>query len=848
MGSRMMHLMEIKISVRYLVEFLLRRGDIDNRRKGSPEAAMQEGSRIHRKLQRRMGAEYQAEVPLSYKYEREKYTLLLEGRADGIIDQLQEDGSGEIIIDEIKGTYRQLERMEAPIEVHLAQARCYAYMYGSRRGAEEMRIRMTYCHLITEEIRYFYEDITMEELEHWFMNLLEEYQKWADYAWDWRELRQTSIEALEFPFPYREGQLELISNVYQTVYHKKNLFLEAPTGVGKTISTIFPAVKAIGKSMGEKLFYLTAKTITRTVAEETFGLLREKRLSFKSIILTAKDKICFLEERVCNPEHCPYAKGHYDRVNDCVFRLLTEADSFTREKVEEYARRFTVCPYELSLDISLFADGIVCDYNYLFDPHRYLRRFFGDEISQEYLFLIDEAHNLLDRGREMYSAAIVKEAFMEFSGQLMEELSGSSMRQGRRARILAHKNYGNRLIHQLERCNGEFLAMKRQCEDVKILKGCPRLYQELKRLYAILDQYLDEQEEGEPPILDVIWEFTFELSHFLDTYELADFQTDVETRELTELTIMTEEKNQMVHSRAKEEDVYHYVLYSRITENGEFMVKLFCVDPSTNLRKCLNKGRSGILFSATLLPIQYYKKLLGGRDDDYEVYAKSVFQKDKLGLFIAGDVTSKYTRRTKEAYEAIAAYISEIVKSKDGNYMVFCPSYAFAQIVFDCYQSAFAREEVECIMQQEMMTEEEREAFLGKFIRREGSLVAFCVLGGIFGEGIDLKHERLIGSIIVGTGLPQVGVEKEILKDYFDAGAENGFDYSYRYPGMNKVLQAAGRVIRTQEDVGIVALLDERFLQYTYRRLFPAEWEEVEVVTLDTVAKRVERFWDSWWA
>jgi Rad3-related DNA helicase len=597
----------------------------------------------------------------------------------------------------------------------------------------------------------------------------------------------------------------------------------------------------MGKGMGEKLFYLTAKTITRTVAEDTFELLRKNGLSFKSIILTAKEKICFLDEMVCNPDHCPYAKGHFDRINDCVYQLLTESDNFIREKVEEYARKFTVCPYELSLDMSLYADGIICDYNYLFDPHRYLRRFFGDEIRQEYLFLIDEAHNLLDRGREMYSAELVKEAFLGFGEQLKEELSDHSALVGRRARILAQKNYGERLIRQLERCNREFLALKRRCEGVLLLTDIPNLHQELMRLYAILDQYLDEREEGEPPILDVIWEFSFQLSHFLETFELTTSQDDKKEVESHGLTIKVKDKNQIT-------DIYHYVPYARIMEDGRFVVKLYCVDPSTNLRKCLDKGRSGVLFSATLLPIQYYKKLLGGREDDYEVYARSVFTPDKKGLFIAGDVTSKFTRRTKDEYDAITGYISEIVKSKDGNYMVFCPSYAFSQTIYDLYQSDYGREEVECIIQQDMMTEQDREEFLAKFTQREGSLVAFCVLGGIFGEGIDLKHERLIGVIIVSTGLPLPSVEKEIVKDYFDDDQENGFDYSYRYPGMNKVLQAAGRVIRTQEDVGIVALLDERFLQYTYRKLFPEEWEAYEVVRLDTVAKRVERFWDSWWA
>jgi Rad3-related DNA helicase len=836
--------MEIKISVRYLVEFMLRSGDIDSRHRRSPEGAMQEGSKLHRKLQRRMGADYQAEVPLRYELHTEKYHLILEGRADGIIDKLSEDGSGELVIEEIKGTYRKVGRMLAPQQVHLAQARCYAYIYGSRRGAKEIQIRMTYVNLLTEEIRYFYETLPYEELKVWFETLLENYGKWASYACEWRERRQVSLEALEFPFSYREGQRELITYVYQTIYHSKKLFLEAPTGVGKTISTIFPALKAMGQGMGEKLFYLTAKTITGTVAEDTFGLLRESGLRFKSIMLTAKDRICFLDERACRPDQCPYAKGHYDRINDCVYQLLTTEDSFTREKIEEYARRYTVCPYEMSLDMSSFADGIICDYNYLFDPHRYLRRFFGDEPEGEYLFLIDEAHNLLERGRSMYSAELIKEGFQGFEEQLKMELSGELILIGKKAKILAQNNYGYRMIHQLERCSREFLLLKRNCDMCSISDGFPKLHQELLRLYTIIDQYLNEREEGEPPILEVILEFFFQLSHFIEAYELANLET---TGGNDELTVKVNDKKQKLELTSGEnEEKYHYISYSRILENGDFMVKLFCVDPSTNLRKRLSKSRSAILFSATLLPIQYYKKLLGGSRVDYEVYAKSVFRPDKKGLFIAGDVTSKYTRRTEEEYYTIARYISEIVKNRHGNYMIFCPSYAFLRIIFELYQVYFAREEEVCIIQKEVMTQQDREDFLALFTQREGSLVAFCVLGGIFGEGIDLTHDRLIGAIIVGTGLPLTSPENEIIKDYFDANRENGFDYSYRYPGMNKVLQAAGRVIRTQEDVGIVALLDERFLQYAYRNLFPVEWVEFERVTVDTVAKRVERFWDSW--
>ncbi|MBQ9142297.1 MAG: DEAD/DEAH box helicase family protein, partial [Lachnospiraceae bacterium] len=354
---------QIRVSVRALVEFILRSGNIDNRHHASPENAMQEGSRIHRMIQKRMGADYQAEVTLRYTHPTDRYVLVLEGRADGIIDTPTEK-----LVDEIKGTYRELSHMKEPNPVHLAQAKCYAYIYSLQKEIQVIQVRMTYCHLETEEIRYFLQEYTFEELQLWFGEVLNAYLKWADYEYEWKQIRNESIRNLQFPFPYREGQKELVTYVYQTIYHKRKLFLEAPTGVGKTISTVFPAIKAMEKGMGDKIFYFTAKTITRTVADQTFRLLREKALHFKSVILTAKEKICFMEQVECNPEHCPYAKGHFDRINDAMYDLLTHEESFDREKIETYAHKHQVCPFEFCLDMSLYADGVICDYNYLFDP------------------------------------------------------------------------------------------------------------------------------------------------------------------------------------------------------------------------------------------------------------------------------------------------------------------------------------------------------------------------------------------------------------------------------------------------------------------------------------------------
>lgn len=827
--------MEIRISVRNLVEFILRSGNIDNRRSKSPDNAMQEGGRIHRMIQKRMGADYHAEVFLRHLFETENYTIVIEGRADGIIIQSNEDmmqtpeltetdlppaysNLVTVTIDEIKGTYREIQRIKEAIPVHLAQAKCYAYIYGIKNNLRHIRVRITYCNIDTEEIKYFHFEYDMEELEQWFQSLLNDYRKWADFQFEWQKIRQQSVKALEFPFEYRSGQKDLVTYVYHTIYHKRKLFIEAPTGVGKTISTLFPAVKAMGEGMGQKIFYLTAKTITRTVADHTLELMREKGLRFKSVILTAKDKICFMEETECNPEYCPYAKGHFDRINAAIYDLLTHMDNFNREAIEEYAFKHQVCPFEMCLDMSLFADAVICDYNYLFDPHVYLKRFFSEGIREDYIFLIDEAHNLVERGREMYSAVLKKEDFLALKRTV--------------------KDYDGKMYRQLERCNRELLELKRECEDYAYedeMSIAP-FTRALIRLSSIIEEYLEEHEES--PVKQDILDFYFDISHFLLIHENLDKD---------------------------------YVIYTQLESDGGFCVRLFCVNPSRNLRECMMRGRSTVLFSATLLPIQYYKRLLGADEGDYEVYAKSVFDPKRKGLFIANDVTSKYKRRSDMEYYNIAAYIRKIVSIRRGNYMIFFPSHAFLQDVYHVFTDCFLDDgKMECIVQEEYMNEESREAFLNRFAANDNSeagiddsdlekvihmeieeeeektLVGFCVLGGIFSEGIDLKNDSLIGAVIVGTGLPMVCIEREILKNYFDRQGDNGFDFAYKYPGMNKVLQAAGRVIRTVEDVGIVALLDERFLTPSYLRLFPREWLEYERVSLDQIEGSVEWFWKEW--
>ena len=559
---------QIKISVRNLVEFIFREGDIDNRhgQSVSPEA-MLAGSRMHRRIQKRMGSDYHAEVPLKLVIGEENYDLVLEGRADGI--QITSESEREIdyssnfnsmtieedmkvVIDEIKGVYLKLEQLAEPVRVHKAQAMCYAYIFALQHGIEHIGIQMTYVNLDTEEIKYFHEDFAFSALEEWFDELIRAYKKWSDFQYAWRILRQESIQKLQFPFPYRKGQKELAAGVYRTIKRKKNLFIQAPTGVGKTISTVFPAVKAVGENLGDRIFYLTAKTITGTVAREAFELLRKNGYQAKVLTITAKEKLCLCEEMECNPVNCPYAKGHYDRVNDAVFSLLQKEDMITREVILEQAKEYNVCPFEMCLDTATWVDDIICDYNYVFDPNVYLKRFFADGTTGDYIFLVDEAHNLVERSREMYSAIIYKEDFLLAK------------------KIL--KKYGQaKLMRELEKCNRVLLSYKRECEKYVIYESIGNLAFDLMNVASDLDEFL--QKAPEFPERKDLSEFYLNLRNFLNIYELLDD---------------------------------HYVVYAEHEQDGRFKLKLYCVDPSKNLQERINKGNATIVFSATLLPVVYY--------------------------------------------------------------------------------------------------------------------------------------------------------------------------------------------------------------------------------------------------
>ena len=766
----------VRISVRNLVEFILRNGDIDDRAKHGPQTgAMLEGARIHRAIQGAQGSDYSAEVSLKESIElSEDLTLTVEGRADGIIDR-----DGEITIDEIKGMYIDVDKLEKPYDIHLSQAKCYAAIKACQDGLDTIGIRMTYVGINNGHIRYFNSQYDTSELTEWFTQLVNEYKRWAEFMCHWEDTRNTSIRSADFPYEYRPGQKDLSAGVYRTIYHGKKLFLEAPTGTGKTLATVYPGIKALGEGLVTNIFFLTAKNIGANAANDAFKLLRDvSGLSFKSVTITGREKACINTETVCDPEHCPYAKGHYDRINDVLYEILTGEDVFSRETIEEYARKGQVCPYALARDLAMFSDGVVCDYNYVFDPSVALGHFFGEGRTGQYLYLIDEAHNLVDRARSIYSASLKKGDVRHIKTVMKgvdRKLSGS---------FTTLINRMAELEDQLEASGEKYLLH----DDISTV-----IYA-AERVAGRMAELLSEREELPDETLD----FYFDISRFVSICDRLDER---------------------------------YRIYSEKDGEGDHILQLFCVDPSGNLSEYFAMARSAVLFSATLLPVGYYMDLLAGNRDDYTIYADSVFDPKKLGVFIDTGVTSRYTRRSLGEYKKIADDIYNIITGHEGNYMVFFPSYTFLDQVYDVYTASYPEAAGGCLRQTPGMREDERAAFLENFGRKDGRMTGFCVLGGLFSEGIDLTGERLIGVIIIGTGLPGVSNERDILKRYFDENGRNGFDYAMKIPGMNKVLQAAGRVIRTEEDTGIVALLDDRFDRSDHRMMYPREWQNILKIT-----------------
>lgn len=749
-------------SVRGIIEYVLKSGSIDDRFVSRTRAV--DGTIAHGKLQKdneSVYEEYEKEVRLQYEFNYNDVSLIIDGRADGIIKE-----KGNIIIEEIKSTYRDLIYIDNDYNIlHWAQGKFYGYMYCCNNKLENIIIRVSYFNINTNEVKSFDRVYRISELKEFVIEIVDKYLEIILLKNDFIKLRNESIKKLEFPFKtYRKGQRELAVNCYSTIKKKGILFAQAPTGIGKTISTIFPSVKGIGEGLGKRIVYLTAKTITRTVAEEAYIKLKNNGLKFKVVTLTAKEKVCLNSEVKCNPDDCIYAKDYFTKINDVIKEIIKGNNIFFREQIIEYSIKYKVCPFELSLDLSDWCDGIICDYNYAFDPRVRLRRIF-EEFNEENILLIDEAHNLVNRAREMYSCQLEKSKVMSVS-------------RGIKGKVPNLYKVSNLI-------NKELIEIRRALEEAnKNILYDNIEYNELVRLLRLFvneaDTYLIKNKgiEGYDDVLD----FYYECRNFIALSELY-------SKEYT--TILKRSRN-------------------------DFTVKIFCINPAKNLRKILRTAYSSIIFSATLSPVKYYIDLIGGDEESYRVKFDSPFNKENLSMYLY-DLDMRYVNREKNI-DILCKVINKFISEKKGNYMAFLPSFEYLYKVHERYIELFTDKDV--LLQEEKMTEKKKEEFLNKFETCK-NILGFTVIGGMFSEGVDLPGEKLIGAIIVGVGFPMVSIENNIISEYFQ---ENGFDYAYTYPGINKVLQSVGRVIRTENDKGRVLLIDKRYNANKYRIIIPREW------------------------
>ncbi|MGG2027019.1 ATP-dependent DNA helicase [Gottfriedia sp. S16(2024)] len=753
----------IKVSVRTLVEYAHTAGSINVTYKSS--VSLIEGTKAHQKIQREYGEQDVKERSISGNITLDQLVFQIEGRCDGLLFN-----DGQYIIEEIKSTMKDLNEInENSYPVHWAQAKVYGYFICEELQLEKITLRLTYINILTEQKISFDLLFTKDELTNYLYKMLEIYYPFAKWKYDHIETRNQTIKELNFPFPsFRKGQRKLAGAVYQTIQEGNNLFAVAPTGIGKTVSTIFPTVKSIGENNINRMFYLTSKTITRTVAEEAFKLMTDQGLCIKCTTITAKDKICFKEETMCQKDYCEFANGYYDRINDAVLDILSSEKSLTREKIEEYARKHTVCPFEYSLDLLNSSDAIICDVNYIFDPRVSLKRLF-DEHKRSSVLLIDEAHNLVDRAREMYSASLFKSKFLELKNR--------------------YKNLKDELYAIINEINKRFIELRKKWKDVvtpvsKEIDG--DLLELLHTFNEIVEIKLQEMEEDENKQL--LLDTYFESLNFVKIAEFFD-----------------------------ENYVCYYELYK-----SEVHLKLFCLDPSKVVNDVIKRFRSTIYFSATLTPIQYFQDMLGDQSRDYTISIDSPFHREQLEVTI-DPLSTRYQDRERNLERLIDSVYKEITKRK-GNYLVFYPSYQYLIQSVDLFKEK--NPNIKTIVQENGMSEIEREEFLLQFDSlNEETLVGFAVLGGIFSEGIDLKGDRLNGVVVVGVGLPQICLERNILKEHFNSVGKNGYYYAYVFPGMNKVMQAGGRVIRSESDEGTLLLIDDRYKSSLYQSLLPEEWK-----------------------
>lgn len=775
------------VSVHSLVEFVLQSGDLTTGGFQKRDRA-QAGTQGHKQVQRARPPGYQPEVEIACLLTDTDPHLEVRGRIDGLYP-----GTDPVIIEEIKTTTLNLELLAEDFNhLHWAQAQCYAYMFARAHNLSAISVHLTYYHLDTKTEKTFARHFSLPDLETFFRNLVDAYLEWSRKISAWQLRRNESIQQLEFPYPqYRPGQRDMAVSIYKAIRDNDRLYLQSPTGVGKTIAALFPAVKSVGQGLISRVFYLTAKTTGRLVAEKALDDMRRVGLHFKSVTLTAREKICFCPPVNCDPAVCPFARAYFDKLKIALLEM-DHHQSFTRSRIEDLARQYQVCPFEFSLDLALWADCIICDYNHAFDPRVYLHRFFDPESSEPYLFLVDEAHNLPERARAMYSAELQKKTVLELQQMLKPHLP--------------------HLVKKLGAINKVMLEIRKTCQaggkDTQVEYTLPEELLKAVRDFSIqAEDWLALNQPAE--FRHALLQFYFLCLSFLRTAEYFDT---------------------------------FYVSYFERLGKSDLRAKLFCMDPAPMLALPLQRSRSTIFFSATLLPLDYFMNLLTGAAVHPSRMFHSHFPRENVCLLIHNKISTNFQNRA-DSYAAIAETIHAVSSMRAGNYLVYFPSHAYLAAVHELLKEKLPESQI--LVQDRRMTETERAAFLEKFsINNTQTLVGLAVMGGVFGEGIDLVGERLIGVVVVGVGIPQVGLERDLIRDYYDAQSGTGFAYAYQYPGFNRVQQATGRVIRTDTDRGIIVLIDDRFTQARYRQLFPSHWHNYHIVqNLTGLKGHLARFW-----
>lgn len=740
-------------SITDIAQYATLRGDLIST-PSSPERA-QEGARQHRRLQKEYPQDrFSAEVSLSIDVERPDYLLRLAGRADGF---LQEE---ETVLIEIKTTITPLDALlETDNPAYHAQMQIYAYIYCLQNSLQKLCCRLVYCNLETKKTRGFTKTYSFAELEALFNGYILPHTQLLDIEAQQLHARNQSAAMLAFPFPsYRENQRALAGQAYTCLARKGILFAAAPTGTGKTISTLFPAVKAQGEGLLDKIFYLTAKNETALAALSGFRLLQNQGFTGRALALYAKEKCCLSLPMDCDPQVCPYAAGFFNRLHNARLDALSYP-LLDLDLLKALGEKHTVCPFELALFAAEQCDAIIADYNYLFDPAIRLKRFF--ERKTNHALLVDEAHNLPSRACDIFSATLAAK---------------------------------------------DISAYQKNCAHLK----------PLHRLLGKLKKALREnaEETGTPPLLE---DLPLLCGQTLD--KISDLQTAGHRLPEGSATF-----TQLLFGFCKAARYYRPDIARVLAEKNK-RVKILSLYPAEYVREALDLFRAGILFSATLTPHEYYMDMCGAANDGYFFSVPSPFPPENLLVLCEGGLRTDYRSR-EETAPRLAQILLSAVRLKKGNYIAFFPSYRYLEMVRGLLTALGAEGETDITVNTPNMQKEERAAFLNSFRSpRSRPLLGLAVMGGHFGEGVDLPGEQLIGAFVIGVGLPQVSPERGLISDFFSDMGGEGFLYAYVYPGISRVLQAAGRVIRTETDRGFVYLIDARYPREPYRPLLPPHWQ-----------------------